>query len=78
MFKCQSSSQDSFQKLCVKVFEDIEGVTVIVDDLLNWGENAKQHDSQVLDRAMQRNLKQKCQIQKDEINYIGHILSKDG
>jgi len=43
-----------------------------------------QHDSylmQVLKRARNRNLKlnrNKCQIKKDAITYIGHILSKDG
>ena len=36
---------------------------------------------QVLERARKRNLKlnkSKCQIKKDPITYIGHILSKDG
>ena len=77
-----SSSQDIFQKHMSEMFEDIEGVEVVIDDLI-WGENTKQHDihlMQVLDGARQRNLKlnkQKCQIRKDKISYIGHILSKD-
>ena len=65
------------------MFHDLDGVEVIVDDLLIWGENDEQHDShlmQVLKRARNRNLKlnNKCQIKKDAITYIGHILSKDG
>ena len=78
-----SSSQDIFQKL-MKLFEDIKGVEVVVDDLLIWGESSQQHDSQlmwVLNRARERNLKlnkQKCQIRKDKISYIGHTLTKDG
>jgi len=62
------------------MFEDIEGVEVVVDDLI-LGESAQQHDSQVHNRARERNLKlnkQKCQIRKDKISYIGHTLTKDG
>jgi len=75
-----SSSQDIFQKLMSEIFEDIESV----DDLLIWGESSQQHGSQlmrVLNRARERNLKlnkQKCQIRKDKISYIGHTLTKDG
>jgi len=67
-----------------EMFEDIEGVEVIVDDLLIWGENESQHDARlrkVLERAKQRNLKlnkEKSQIKHTEVSYIGHILSKDG
>ena len=79
-----SSSQDIFQKTMSEMFQDIEGVEVVVDDLLIWGESDEQHDKrliQVLERARKRNLKlnkSKCQIKKDAITYIGHILSKDG
>ena len=40
-------------------FDDIEGLDVIVDDLVVWGENTEQHDvrlRQVLDRCRERNL----------------------
>ena len=43
-----------------EIFRDIEGVEVIVDDLLIWGENRQQHNEQlkvVLARARQKNLK---------------------
>ena len=88
MFKCLpfglSSSQDIFQKTVSEMFRDIEVVEVVVDDLLIWGESDEQHDShliQVLERARNRNLKlnkNKCQIKKDSITYIEHVLSKDG
>ena len=67
-----------------EIFSGIEGVEIIVDDLLIWGENQQQHDKhlrQVLERARQKNLKlnkEKSQIALDEISYIGHILSKEG
>ena len=65
------------------MFQDIDGVEVVVDDLLIWGETDEQHDrrlKQVLERARQRNLKlnkSKCQLKLNEISYIGHILSED-
>ena len=79
-----SSAQDVFQDIMSEMFEDIEGVEVVVDDLLIWGENEEQHDArleQVLKRARHRNLrlnKDKSQIKLEKIRYIGHILSKDG
>jgi len=59
------------RNLCQKY---IEGIEVVVDE---------QHDShlvQVLEIAWKRSLKlnkSKCQIKKDAITHIGHILSKD-
>ena len=67
-----------------EMFEDIEGVEVVIDDLLVWGENEEQHDARlikVLERARTRNLKlnkDKCHIKQHEISYVGHILTKDG
>ena len=74
----------TFQRIMSEMFHDIEGIEVVVDNLLIWGESEEQHDTrltQVLERARHRNLKlnkSKCQIKKYAITYIGHILSKDG
>ena len=76
-----SSAQDVFQAIMSEMFEDIEGVEVVVEDLLIWGETEAEHDERlrkVLERACQRNLKlnkAKSQIKLDEIHYIGHILN---
>ena len=54
------SAQDVFQDVMSEIFSGIEGVEVIVDDLLIWGENQQQHDErlkQILERARQKNLK---------------------
>ena len=78
-----SSAQDVFQDIMSEMFEDIEGVEVVVDDMLIWGET-EEHDAkleQVLKHARHRNLrlnKDKSQIKLEKISYIGHILSKDG
>ena len=52
--------------------------------VLIWAENEKRHDlifKEVLERARQQNLKfnkEKSHIKLDRINYIGHVLSKEG
>ena len=79
-----SSSQDVFQRIMADMFRDIDGVEVVVDDLLIWGETDEQHNKrlkQVLKRVRQRNLKlnkSKCQLKLNEISYVGHVFSKDG
>lgn len=43
-----------------QTFEDLEGVEVIVDDILIWGENEQQHDKRlekVLQCIRERNIK---------------------
>ena len=79
-----SSAQDIFQKVMTEMFEDIDGIEVVVDDILVWGTNEAEHDSRlikVLDRPRLQNLKlnkSKYQLKKKEIAYLGHILTKDG
>ena len=71
-----------FQKVMSEMFESIEGVEVVVNDILVWGESEEEHDArliQVLEKARVRNLKlneAKCHIKQQEVSYIGHILTK--
>ncbi len=68
----------SFKQIMTEMFEDLQGVEVMVDDILVWGTNQKEHDERlkkVLQRAKQRNLKQnkeKSQISLNKIHYFGH------
>ena len=79
-----SSAQDVFQAVMSEMFEDIEGVEVVVDDIIIWGTTQEEHDTtleKVLQRATQRNLKlnkDKSQIRLKQISYIGHVLGEDG
>ena len=65
------------------MFEGIFGVEVIVDDILAWGEDLKQHDEhleKVLQRAKERNLKlnrDKYKLQATEVPYIGCLLTDE-
>ena len=79
-----ASAPEVFQNVMSHLFQDIEGVEVIVDDLVVWGEDVEQHDArlrQVLDRCRERNLKlnrEKCHFRVSEVRYVGHVLSADG
>ena len=79
-----ASAPEVFQNVMSHLFQDIEGVEVIVDDLVVWGEDVELHDArlrQVLDRCRERNLKLnrgKCHFRVSEVRYVGHVLSADG
>ena len=76
-----ASAPEVFQNVMFNLFEDIEGVEVIVDDLVVWGENFEQHDvwlRQVLDRCRERNLKlnkDNCRFRASKVSYVGHVLN---
>ena len=79
-----ASAPEMFQNITSHLFDDIDGVEVIVDDLVVWGENTEQYDvrlGQVLDRCCERNLKlnkDKCRFRVFEVSQVGHVLSADG
>ena len=55
-----ATAPEVFQNIMSHLFQDIEGVGVIVDDLVVWGEHVEQHDArlrQVLDSCQECNLK---------------------
>ena len=42
-----SSAPDVFQTIMSDMFENIDGVEVVVDDVLIWGETVDEHDSRL-------------------------------
>ncbi|VDH93047.1 Hypothetical predicted protein [Mytilus galloprovincialis] len=79
-----NSASEVFQKIVSEMVSDIEGAEAIIDDILIWGSDQKEHDmrlKQVLDRAREYNLKLsagKCEISKPEVTYVGHRLTSEG
>jgi hypothetical protein len=79
-----NSASEVFQKRMSQAFEDIDGVEVIVDDILIWRKDEAEHNDrlkQVLERVRQINLKlnkDKSRIQTTEVSYIGHKITRDG
>jgi transposase InsO family protein len=76
----------TFQHLMNDVFRDILDVyvTVYLDDILIFSKNVKEHEQHVKEvlRRLQENklygsLK-KCEFEKDKVEFLGYLISKDG
>ncbi|KAI8511855.1 hypothetical protein Bbelb_109550 [Branchiostoma belcheri] len=78
------SAQEVFQKQMDKIFQELKGVEVIVDDILVHGRTEEEHNSRF--RAMLQRARDKCVklnpekvvVAAPEVGYFGHILTKDG
>ena len=77
-------AQDYFQMKMDQIFEGIEGVTPLVDDILISGSTREEHDltlRKALDRAKQRNLKlnpDKLTVGVQQVEYFGHLVTSEG
>ena len=78
------SAQDEFKNEIDEMLESMDGVTVIVDDILVCGSTVEEHDRhlEILlhkaeDVGIKLNLDKKFVCQTEE-KYFGHILSSEG
>lgn len=79
-----NAAPEIFHAEMTKRFSDLEGVKVMMDDLLIYGSTKQEHNDR-LERVLQRALeigikfnKEKSNISQHEVKYLGHIFSKDG
>ncbi|XP_062589079.1 uncharacterized protein LOC134250729 [Saccostrea cucullata] len=78
-----SSAPEVFQRAMSHVFEN-QPCEVIADDILIWADSEQEHLeklSQILKRAEDVGLlfkKDKCKVNKSEVEYVGHVFSSDG
>lgn len=80
------NAPSTFQRLMNEVLTGLQGVQCLVylDDIVIYGKTLYDHNEKlknVFDRLEEYNLKlqpEKCQFMCREINYLGHIISKDG
>ncbi|MEW8548052.1 MAG: RNase H-like domain-containing protein [Candidatus Thiodiazotropha sp.] len=78
------SSQDIFQRKVDEIFEGLQGVTSICDDILVFGRSRAEHDlnlEKVLQKSRENGLRfnpEKCQIGLTEVKYFGHVISSSG
>uniref|UniRef100_A0A674NI52 Gypsy retrotransposon integrase-like protein 1 n=1 Tax=Takifugu rubripes TaxID=31033 RepID=A0A674NI52_TAKRU len=78
------SAQDEFQRRVDETYEDLQGVTAIVDDILIFAKTKEEHDKNLhamLQRSRERGVKlnpEKSTICATEVSYFGHIITKDG
>ena len=73
-----------FSRLMSEVLGDLRNVFVYLDDFIVFSENEYEHMKTlkiVLERFKMAGLKikvRKCQFLKDELDYLGHTINKDG
>ena len=78
------SAPEVYQQRMELVFEGLDGVEVMMDDILVHGQDEKEHDARLqaaLQRARQNNLKlnqKKSKVKQTEVKYLGHIFTGDG
>ncbi|XP_063955561.1 uncharacterized protein K02A2.6-like [Lytechinus pictus] len=79
-----NSASEIFQRIMTDMFSDIEGLEVLVDDILIYGPSESVHDQrlkQVLERCREKCIKlnpDKCHIRQTQVTYMGHIVSTEG
>ena len=79
-----SLAPEVFQRIVENIPGDTEGVECRTDDILVHADGTEEHDrrlDQALNRLAETGLKlnrEKCEFRKDEISFLGHIVSKDG
>ena len=79
-----SSASEVFQKRNQETFGDIEGVQIIVDDMIIAGKDEHEHDvvmGKVMERARKKNIKfnkSKVQYKVKEVKYMGSIIGEHG
>ena len=77
------SSAEVFEKRVEQVFGDLP-VSIYFDDLIVAGETQEKHDEnlrRLLDRARECKVKfnrDKIQLNRSEVSYLGHIVSAEG
>lgn len=79
-----TSAPEIFQEKMSTLLKDHAGTVVVMDDILVFGKDKEDHDrnlSAVMQTVKASGLKlnkDKCQFEKSEIKYFGHIVGKDG
>ena len=79
-----SSAPEIFQRKMSTLLEGLDGVEVIMDDILVHGRNREEHDARlnaVLMITNESGLKfnrKKCVFRKTELTYFGHLIGDDG
>ena len=79
-----SSAPEFFQKSMEKILHGLEGVICMMDDILVYGTNSKEHWQRVklvLQRIRNSGMtlkKEKCQFGMTEVKFLGHLVSVQG
>jgi hypothetical protein len=78
------SAQDEFQQKMEETFQGLEGLKILVDNLLIYCTTLEERDRRlgaVLERAKMKGVKfnrAKCKFSVQSVCYFGHIISSAG
>ena len=79
-----NSAPEHFQRRMVETLAGLEGVIVLIDDVLVYGKTQEEHDERlhaVLKRIQSTGgtlNKAKCEFSKETIIFLGHVVGKQG
>ena len=79
-----NSAPEIFQRKMVELLTGLEGVEVIIDDILVHGKSLEQHDQRlakvlnVINEAGLRLNDEKCHYRQKEVTYFGHCIGENG
>ena len=79
-----SPAPEIYQRKMHEMFDDIEGVEIVMDDILVHARTDSEHDArleQVLLRCREKNLKlnpKELRLKTKQVEYIGHVLTENG
>ena len=79
-----SSASEIWQRAMDEEFSAVEGLDVIVDDMLLSAESVELHDDRLellFDRIRESGLKlnrPKCEVSSDSVGYSGHLMTGQG
>ena len=74
-------ASDIFQKKLDEIFQNVQGVTGIADDMIISGKSTDEHDIHFLSIARKNNLRlnaSKLQFQLEEVSFFGHNWNSKG
>lgn len=79
-----SAAPEFFQRQMTKILEGLEGVTCMMDDILVFGREEREHDERlkkVLKRLEESGMtlnRDKCEFKVREVKFLGHLVSGKG
>ena len=79
-----ASAPEVFQRRMSKILDGLEGILCHMDDVLVFGRDQEEHDKRLtatLERLQAAGVtlnRTKCEVNKDQVKFLGHIVDKEG
>lgn len=79
-----TSAPEIFQRKMLETLDGLEGVEVVMDDILVYGTTMEEHDAR-LDKVMRhiesaglKLNKEKCSLRQSQLRFLGHLIDHTG